>query len=65
MANMFLNKRKIVTFADLFELIDIILVGVAVFYFCISLYLFGDLAIYGTAVPKSIRDIIWFVDFNQ
>ncbi|UJR31131.1 hypothetical protein I4U23_018638 [Adineta vaga] len=32
--------------------------GLIIFYFCISLYLFGDLAIYGSAVPKSIRDAI-------
>ena len=36
-----------------------ILAGVLIFYFCISLYLFGDLAIYGTAVPKTIRNVIW------
>jgi hypothetical protein len=33
-----------------------------IFYICISLYLFGDLAIYGTAVPKTLRDLIWFVN---
>jgi len=33
-------------------------IGLLIFYFCISLYLFGDMAIYGTAVPKSIRDAI-------
>jgi hypothetical protein len=44
----------------------VILVGLLIFYFCISLYLFGDLAIYGSAVPKSIRDVIWFVDiYNE
>lgn len=32
--------------------------GLLIFYFCISLYLFGDLAIYGSAVPKTIRDVI-------
>lgn len=32
--------------------------GVLIFYFCISLYLFGDLAIYGSAVPKTIRNVI-------
>ncbi len=36
--------------------------GLLIFYFCLSLYLFGDLAIYGSAVPKSIRDVIWFVE---
>ncbi|CAF0877689.1 unnamed protein product [Adineta steineri] len=33
-------------------------IGLIIFYICISLYLFGDLAIYGSAVPKSIRDVI-------
>ncbi|CAF1291349.1 unnamed protein product [Adineta ricciae] len=32
--------------------------GLIIFYVCISLYLFGDLTIYGSAVPKSIRDAI-------
>lgn len=32
-------------------------VGVSAFYFCIIIYLYGDLAIYGVTVPKSIRDI--------
>ncbi|CAM4927251.1 unnamed protein product [Rotaria socialis] len=42
------------------EMADMFLnkLGLVVFYFCISLYLFGDLAIYGSAVPKSIRDVI-------
>ena len=39
--------------------------GVVIFYICISLYLFGDLAIYGSAVPKSIRDAIWFVNTKK
>lgn len=43
----------------------LILVGVIVFYVCISLYLFGDLAIYGSAVPKSIRDVIWYVQMDE
>ncbi|XP_063715367.1 transmembrane protein 104-like [Symsagittifera roscoffensis] len=28
------------------------------FYICISIYLYGDLAIYAAAVPKSVRDVI-------
>ncbi|CAF4104866.1 unnamed protein product [Rotaria magnacalcarata] len=42
------------------EMADMFLnkLGLVIFYFCISLYLFGDLAIYGSAVPKSIRDVI-------
>jgi len=32
--------------------------GVVAFYLIIIVYLFGDLAIYGAAVPKSLRDVI-------
>ncbi|XP_077490387.1 transmembrane protein 104 [Amblyomma americanum] len=31
--------------------------GVNLFYICIAVYLYGDLAIYGAAVAKSIRDV--------
>lgn len=67
MANMFLNKCKCIASRNiLLQTLKIIfLVGLVVFYFCISLYLFGDLAIYGSAVPKSIRDVIWFVHQNE
>ena len=34
-------------------------VGVRLFYFCIALYLYGDLAIYAAAVPKSLTQIAW------
>ena len=34
-------------------------VGVLVFNLCIVIYLYGDLAIYAAAVPKSIRDVAW------
>ncbi|XP_067935560.1 transmembrane protein 104-like [Watersipora subatra] len=33
-------------------------VGVVLFYICLIVYLYGDLAIYAAAVPKSLRDII-------
>ena len=36
--------------------------GVGCFYFFIIVYLYGDLAIYGAAVPKSLRDVI--CDYN-
>ena len=36
-------------------------VGVLVFNLCIVIYLYGDLSIYAAAVPKSIRDISWYV----
>ena len=39
----------------------IISVGMNLFYLCIGLYLYGDLAIYAAAVPKSMRDVAWYV----
>lgn len=33
-------------------------VGVVLFYMCMVLYLYGDLAIYAVAVPKSLRDVL-------
>lgn len=33
-------------------------VGVVLFYLCMVLYLYGDLAIYAVAVPKSLRDVL-------
>ncbi|KAE9022795.1 Transmembrane protein [Phytophthora rubi] len=32
--------------------------GIVAFYACITVYLYGDLAIYAVAVPKSLREII-------
>ncbi|KAJ7369343.1 hypothetical protein OS493_039701 [Desmophyllum pertusum] len=32
-------------------------IGVRLFYFCIALYLYGDLAIYAAAVPKSLTQV--------
>ncbi|ETL37340.1 hypothetical protein, variant 1 [Phytophthora nicotianae CJ01A1] len=32
--------------------------GIIAFYTCITVYLYGDLAIYAVAVPKSLREII-------
>ncbi|XP_054923679.1 transmembrane protein 104 isoform X3 [Dermacentor andersoni] len=32
-------------------------VGVNLFYICIAVYLYGDLAIYGAAISKSVRDV--------
>jgi len=37
--------------------------GVITFYIIIIVYLYGDLAIYGAAVPKSLRDVI--CDYNK
>ncbi len=32
-------------------------IGKNLFYICIAIYLYGDLAIYGAAVSKSVRDV--------
>lgn len=37
-------------------------VGLYVFYLCVIIYLYGDLAIYAAAVPKSLRDVAWLVE---
>jgi hypothetical protein len=34
-------------------------IGQVFFYLAMILYLYGDLAIYDAAVPKSLRDTIW------
>lgn len=31
------------------------------FYVCMMLYLYGDLAIYAVVVPKTLRDVAWCV----
>lgn len=33
--------------------------GVYVFYACLAIYLYGDLAIYVAAVSTSLRDVFW------
>lgn len=35
------------------------LVGVNMFYICIIVYLYGDLAIYAAAVPISLMEVAW------
>ena len=37
------------------------LVGVKLFYVVIAIYLYGDLAIYAAAVPKSLTLVTWYV----
>lgn len=34
-------------------------VGVNMFYICIIVYLYGDLAIYAAAVPVSLMEVAW------
>ena len=38
-----------------------VVVGIVWFYFCIIIYLYGDLAIYAVAMPESLRDVVWYV----
>ncbi len=35
----------------------VMVVGRTLFYLCITIYLYGDLAIYSAAVAKSLRDV--------
>ena len=32
---------------------------ITIFYICLALYLYGDLAIYAAAIAKSLRDVTW------
>ena len=38
-------------------------VGIVVYYIVICLYLYGDLAIYLVAIPKSIVTVVWYVTY--
>ncbi|XP_041473627.1 transmembrane protein 104-like isoform X1 [Lytechinus variegatus] len=40
-------------------------VGLVLFYICLIVYLYGDLAIYAVAVPKSLRDITCTYDADS
>ena len=42
-----------------YDLHSVCAVGVNLFYVAMVLYLYGDLAIYAVAVPKSLRDVAW------
>ena len=37
-------------------------VGIVIYYIVICLYLYGDLAIYLVAIPKSIVTVVWYVN---
>ena len=37
----------------------IIIVGIVLYYLCICVYLYGDLAIYAVSIPKSMRTVLW------
>ena len=39
------------------------LAGIMLFYIVIAVYLYGDLAIYAAAVPKSLTRVTWLVLF--
>ena len=34
-------------------------IGIVLYYICICLYLYGDLAIFTVAIPKSFRTAVW------
>lgn len=34
-------------------------VGIVLYYLCIVVYLYGDLAIYATAIPKALTSVVW------
>ena len=40
-------------------------VGIVIYYIVICLYLYGDLAIYLVAIPKSIVTVVWYVPTNS
>lgn len=42
-----------------FRLCFCLSVGVNMFYICIIIYLYGDLAIYAAAVPISLMEVAW------
>lgn len=39
-------------------------IGVKLFYFCIAVYLYGDLAIYAASISKSLRDVTWYLQLK-
>ena len=71
MANMFYHPgmfvvtsfAQILTFDSLCLffpfLLYIYVVGIILYYFFICLYLYGDLAIYAVAIPKSLVTVVW------
>lgn len=36
-------------------------IGMALFFLCFAIYLYGDMSIYAAAVAKTLRDVIWYV----
>lgn len=36
-------------------------IGLVLFFLCFTIYLYGDLCIYSSAVATTIRDCIWYV----
>lgn len=56
------KKRELKIIVDVYRytyVCNLLTVGVVLFYMCMVLYLYGDLAIYAVAVPKSLRDVLW------
>ena len=44
---------------SVFPLLYCTAVGIVIYYIVICLYLYGDLAIYLVAIPKSIVTVVW------
>ncbi|NXN13825.1 TM104 protein, partial [Indicator maculatus] len=57
MASMFFNKGNLCALCCLSTIFSFPAVGVNLFYFCIIIYLYGDLAIYAAAVPVSLMQV--------
>lgn len=63
---MFFNRGKTIVLLFWHTLISTIVIfvfhffvgGTVLFFVCITIYLYGDLAIYGAAVGKSLRDTL-------
>ena len=64
MANMFYHPSKYSLYKSSFLLSPLYClvcasVGIIVYYIVICLYLYGDLAIYAVAIPKSMVVVVW------
>lgn len=40
----------------------ILAVGIVLYYLCVCVYLYGDLAIYAVTIPKSMQTVLWLDD---
>jgi len=56
----FINDLLCKLFAA-YNMFSSVAVGILLFYVCMIVYLYGDLAIYAVAVPETLRDVVWYV----